>query len=163
MGLFLNKNEFNDFKNEETKKNQEMINQLRNELRDLKNEIITIKHEVNKPTVIDEETKRELKDIMLLGAKGINSYKPAIYGLYAIVIILAVAILLNAYKLNEVAENMDWKYDVVTSILSNDRHYWFDGENYQVSRNAPETKRLEEAQKRYNEISNEIKNRKNVN
>lgn len=95
--------------------------------------------------------------MMANAAAGIDSYRFSIYALFGIAIILGGAILWNSYKLKDTAENMDWKYDVVTGILSGDRHYWWDGENYQASRKAPEAKRLQDALDHYQKISEQMK------
>lgn len=122
----------------------------------MKRDIRLLKEVVERPNTatatIDEGTRNEIRNMMTNAAEGIESYKYAIYALFGMVVILALAILCNLYKLNETAENMAWKYDVVTGILSDDRHYWWDGENYEASRKAPETKRLKDALDQYQKI-----------
>ena len=102
-----------------------------------------------------------MRGIMENAVIGIDFVKFSVYALFGIAIILGGAILWNSHKLNETAENMDWKYDVVTGILSGDRHYWWDGENYQASRKAPEAKRLQDALDHYQKISEQMKKQAN--
>ncbi|MBP9483435.1 MAG: hypothetical protein KBF19_01485 [Negativicutes bacterium] len=132
---------------------------LKKEIKNLKEETFSLKGVVDSPNYmkIDDETKTEIKKNLADAASGVDSYKIPIYALFVMVIILGVSIVWNSHRLNEIAENMDWKYDSVTSILSGDRHYWWDGENYQTSRNAPETKRLKEALDRYQKINEQMK------
>ena len=131
---------------------QREINSLRGEVRELKKVA-----ESQKTAIIDDGTRREIRGMMESAAVGIDSYKPVIYVLFAIVIILAGSILWNTHKISEITENMDWKYDVVTGVLSSDRAYWWDGENYIASRKAPEAKRLQEAIEKYNKINTQMK------
>ena len=135
------------------------VSPLQRELTSLRGEVREIKKATEKPNtaVMDEGTRKEIRGMMANAAAGIDSYRFSIYALFGIVVILAGAILWNSYKLNETAENMDWKYDVVTGILSSDRHYWWDGENYQASRKAPEAKRLQDALDHYQKISEQMK------
>ncbi len=137
---------------------------LQKEIANLRGEVKELKQVADKPkaaaavtAVIDEATKNEIKNMMENAAKGIDSYKYPVYALFIIAAILAVAILWNNYKLKDTAENMDWRYDAVTGILSGDRHYWWDGENFQNSRTAPEAKRLQEALDHYQKKAEQIK------
>ena len=134
---------------------------LKQEITTLKRDIRQLKEVVERTNTttatIDEGTRNEIRNMMRSAAEGIESYKYAIYALFGMVLILAAAILCNSYKLNETAANMAWKYDVVTGILSDDRHYWWDGENYEASRKAPETKRLKDALDKYQKITKQQK------
>jgi hypothetical protein len=125
---------------------------------ELKTELKIASEKPNTATaVMDEETKKEMRSIATSAAAGIDSYKHAIYTLFGIAAILTVAILLNTYKLNNFIENIDWKYDAVTGILSGDRAYWWNGENYEASRKAPEAKQLQDAVDNYKKISEQMK------
>lgn len=132
---------------------------LQREITSLRGEVKELKKVAEKPNtaVMDEGTRKEIRGMMANAAAGIDSYRFSIYALFGIAIILGGAILWNSYKLKDTAENMDWKYDVVTGILSGDRHYWWDGENYQASRKAPEAKRLQDALDHYQKISEQMK------
>ena len=132
---------------------------LQREITSLKGEVKELKKVAEKPNtaVMDEGTRKEIRGMMANAAAGIDSYRFSIYALFGIAIILSGAILWNTYKLKDTAESMDWKYDVVTGILSGDRHYWWDGENYQASRKAPEAKRLQDALDHYQKISEQMK------
>ena len=128
---------------------------LQREITSLKGEVKELKKVAEKPNtaVMDEGTRKEIRGMMANVAAGIDSYRSSIYALFGIAIILGGAILWNSYKLKDTAENMDWKYDVVTGILSGDRHYWWNGENYEASRDKPEAKRLQEAINTYQKIT----------
>lgn len=132
---------------------------LQREVTSLRGEVREFKKAAEKPNmaVMDEGTRTEIRGIMATAADGINSNKFSIYILFGITAILAAAIIWNSYKLNKTIENMDWKYDVVTGILSGDRHYWWDGENFEASRKAPEAKRLQDALDHYRKINEQIK------
>ena len=133
---------------------QQEITTLKKDIRQLKD---VVERQNTATATIDEGTRNEIRNMMTSAAEGIESYKYAIYALFAMVVMLAVAILCNSYKLNETAVDMAWKYDVVTGILSDDRHYWWDGENYEASRNAPEAKRLKNALDKYQKITKQQK------
>lgn len=139
------------------------VSPLQRELTSLRGEVREIKKAAEKPNtaVMDEGTRKEIRAMMASAAGGIDSYKYSIYALLGMVVILAGAILWNTHKMNDISESMDWKYDVVTGILSGDRHYWWDGENYQASRKAPEAKRLQDALDHYQKISEQMKKQAN--
>lgn len=130
---------------------QREIASLQREFRELK------KAETPTVAVIDDNTRNEILDMMTSAAAGINSYKLPVNALFFIAILLVVSVFWNSHRLNVTAENMDWKYDVVTGILSGDRRYWWDGDNYEASRNAPESKRLQEALDHYQKITEQMK------
>jgi len=138
---------------------QNEIITLKKELINLKKETIDLKKAVESPSrmVVDDETREEMKYMIESAAAGIDSYKYPVYVLFGMTILLAVSVSFNLYKLNETAEYMDWKYDAVTGILSGDRHYWWNGENYEASRLAPEAKRLQEALDSYKKINAQMK------
>lgn len=139
------------------------VSPLQRELNHLRVEVRELKIAAEKPnrTILDDATRKEMRGIMENAVIGIDFVKFSVYALFGIAIILGGAILWNSHKLNETAENMDWKYDVVTGILSGDRHYWWDGENYQASRKAPEAKRLQDALDHYQKISEQMKKQAN--
>lgn len=168
MGFIDEDSKFKEEKEEVTKIEQETairlvvtaaIAPLQREISSLKAEIQDLKGVAEKPStaVMDEGTRKEIQGMMASAAAGIESYRFSIYALCGIAVILAGAILWNSHRLNEFAENMDWKYDVVTGILSGDRHYWWDGENYEASRKAPEAKRLQEAIDRFQKITEQMR------
>lgn len=130
------------------------ISPLQKEIVDLKGELRELKKTAEKPNmaVLDDATRKDLRSIMINAAKGIDSYKVPVYALFGFVFLLAGTILWNSYRLNELSEDTNSKYDVVTGILSGDRSYWWDGENFIASRKAPEAKRLQEAVEHYNKI-----------
>ena len=136
---------------------------LQREIASLKGEVKELKKNAEKPSkaIIDNETKSEIKGMVKLAAAGVDSYKYPVYVLFGVSILLMLAVSWNSYKLNATAENMDWKYDVVTGILSGDRAYWWDGENYQASRKAPEAKRLQEALDQYQKVTEQMKKQAN--
>ena len=138
---------------------QNEIITLKKELINLKKETIDLKKAIESPSrmVVDDETKKEIKDMIESGAAGIDSYKYPVYVLFGMAILLAVSVILNFHKLKETAEYMDWKYDAVTGILSGDHHYWWNGENYEASWLAPEAKRLQEALDSYKKINAQMK------
>ena len=138
---------------------QSEIITLKKELINLKKETIDLKKTVESSSriVVADETKREMRDLIECAAAGIDSYKYPVYLLFGMTILLAVSVSFNLYKLNETAEYMDWKYDAVTGILSGDRHYWWNGENYEASRLAPEAKRLQEVLDSYKKINAQMK------
>jgi hypothetical protein len=136
---------------------------LQREIISLKGEVKELKKVTEKQhtAVIDDSTRREIRGMMASAAEGINSYRLPVYALFGITIIFAGSILWNSHRLNDFAENMDWKYDVVTGVLSGDRHYWWNGENYEASRKAPEAKRLQEALDHYQKINEQLKKQAN--
>jgi len=138
---------------------QNEIITLKKEIRNLKEETINLKKVVESPSrmVVDDESKEEMKYMIESAAAGIDSYKYPVYALFGMAILLAVSVIFNLHKLNETVEYMDWKYDAVTGILSGDRHYWWNGENYEASRLAPETKRLQEVLDSYKKINAQMK------
>lgn len=135
------------------------VKPLQREITSLREEVKGLKKTSEKPNmaVMDEETRKEIKGMMVSATSGIDSYRFSIYGLFGISVILACTIIFNSYRLSETEKNMDWKYDVVTGILSGDQHYWWNGENYEASRKAPEAKRLQESLEKYQKINEQLK------
>lgn len=132
---------------------------LQKEIASLKGELREIKQsaEGQRTAVIDDDTKGEIREMVRQTAEGVNSYKYPVYALFGVSMLLMLAVSWNSYKLNVTAENMDWKYDVVTGVLSGDRYYWWDGQNYEASRKAPEAKRLQAAVEQYQKITEQMK------
>ena len=132
---------------------------LQKEIASLKGELREIKQsaEGQRTAVIDDDTKGEIREMVRQTAEGVNSYKYPVYALFGVSMLLMLAVSWNSYKLNATAENMDWKYDVVTGVLSGDRYYWWDGQNYEASRKAPEAKRLQAAVEQYQKVTEQMK------
>ena len=132
---------------------------LQKEIANLKGELGELKKNAEKPSkaIIDDETKNEIRGMVKLAAEGVDSYKYPVYALFGFVALLMAAVTWNTYQLRTTTENMDWKYDVVTGVLSGDRHYWWDGQNYEASRKAPEAKRLQTAVEQYQKITEQMK------
>lgn len=134
---------------------QREITSLKKEVRELVTEKPNVATEIQYN--LDDRTKKEISELTASVAAGLESYKMPIHSLFCIVVLLAGSLFWMSHKLNETAESMDWKYDVVTGILSGDREYWWNGENYEASRKAPEAKRLQEALDNYKKISEQMK------
>lgn len=135
------------------------VEPLQREISSLKVEVRKLKEVTEKPStaiataVIDDKTRDEIRGMMASAAAGIDSYKIPVCSLFAIMIVFAGLMLWFSHRLNNVSNDTNWRIDVITGILSGDRHYWWDGENYEASRKAPETKRLENALEYYKKIT----------
>jgi len=132
---------------------------LHREINNLKDEIKDLKKISVRPTktVIDDDTRTEIKGIITSAAAGIDSYRYPIYMLFGGLVILTIFTAWTSHKIDETTYRTEWRYDIITGILSGDRNYWWDGENYQASQKAPEAKRLKEAVERYQKISEQMK------
>lgn len=132
---------------------------LQGEINSLKDEIKDLKKIVVRPTktVIDDDTITEIKGIITSAAAGIDSYRYPIYILFGGLVLLTIFTAWTSHKIDETTYRTEWRYDIITGILSGDRNYWWDGENYQASQKAPEAKRLKEAVERYQKISEQMK------
>ena len=135
---------------------QREITSLKGELRELKKAA-----ERSKTAVIDDNTRREIRGILSGVDQGFKSYNIMLYLLIGTMVFFGVFSIWTNYNIRETNKELNWKYDVVTSILSGDRHYWWDGENYEASRVAPEAKRLQGALDHYQKISEQMKKQAN--
>lgn len=103
------------------------VEPLQRDIIGLKREISELKkiNAVDIQYELDDKTRIELQRFTAAATQGVNSYRIPVYTLFVIVIVLAFTVVWNSYQMNAVARNMDWRYDVVTSVLSGDRHYWW--------------------------------------
>lgn len=145
---FMNVAEVNKEKTKEYEKLTKQVADLSNEVKRLNGVMEKIANPSFKQTI--ENNDRNLLE------KVCQSLNETAGSLKMLLIIVAVAFVLDvgmnmysSYNHNKAIDQVSTDYDYMTSILSGDRHYWFDGENYQLSRQAPETKRLEEAARNY--------------
>lgn len=135
---------------------QEEIKQLRQEVSDLrknssKGNTAQIQYD------LDDKTTKKLHGLVAEAGLAIDSYRLPLYGLMTAVVILGLSLGWMQYKINNVTEDLNYKYDVVTGVLSSDYHYWWDGENFNASRDKPEAKRLEEAVKNWQKVNESMR------
>ena len=111
--------------------------------------------------MIDDSTKSEIRGMMAGVDKGFKSYNFVIYLLIGTMVFFCLFSIWNMYSVKKMNEELEWKYDVITGILSGERQYWWNGENYEASRKAPEAKRLQEAVEIYHKASEQMKKQAN--
>ena len=139
------------------------IGPLQREITSLKGEVTQLKKiaETSKQVVIDDSTKSEIRGMMAGVDKGFKSYNFVIYLLIGTMVFFCLFSIWNMYSVKKMNEELEWKYDVITGILSGERQYWWNGENYEASRKAPEAKRLQEAVEIYHKASEQMKKQAN--
>ena len=139
------------------------IGPLQREITSLKGEVTQLKKiaETSKQVVIDDSTKNEIRGMMAGVDKGFKSYNFVIYLLIGTMVFFCLFSVWNMYSVKKMNEELEWKYDVITGILSGERQYWWNDENYEASRVAPEAKRLQGALDHYQKISEQMKKQAN--
>ena len=55
----------------------------------------------------------------------------------AVFVVVGLFCFYNMYQMRQEVKATNEKYDLITSILSGDSHYWFNGENYIIGRESP--------------------------
>ena len=66
-----------------------------------------------------------------------KNHNRLIYIIFGFSVVMSLFFFYSAYEMREQVKATNEKYDLITSILSGDSHYWFNGENYVIGRESP--------------------------
>ena len=66
-----------------------------------------------------------------------KNHHTVIYTVFGVAVVIALSCFYMMYEMRQEVKATNEKYDLITSILSGDSHYWFNGENYTIGRESP--------------------------
>lgn len=91
-----------------------------------------------------EDVTRQMQDISeelrrnVAGLKTVDNDHHRIFYFVSFAFVFVVLFCFyNMYQMRKEVEATNEKYELITSILSGDSHYWFNGENYTIGRESP--------------------------
>lgn len=91
-----------------------------------------------------EDVTRQMRDIseeLERSTAGLNivnrENNRLVYIVFAVLVVVGLFCFYNMYQMRQEVKATNEKYDLITSILSGDSHYWFNGENYTIGRESP--------------------------
>lgn len=91
-----------------------------------------------------EDVTRQMRDIseeLERSTAGLNivnrENNRLVYIVFAVFVVVGLFCFYNMYQMRQEVKATNEKYDLITSILSGDSHYWFNGENYTIGRESP--------------------------
>lgn len=89
----------------------------------------------------DRELLEDISDQLERSTAGLNivnrDHNRLVYIVFAVFVVVGLFCFYNMYQMRQEVKATNEKYDLITSILSGDSHYWFNGENYTIGRESP--------------------------
>lgn len=82
---------------------------------------------------ISEELERSTAGLNIVNREN----NRLVYIVFAVFVVVGLFCFYNMYQMRQEVKATNEKYDLITSILSGDSHYWFNGENYVIGRESP--------------------------
>ena len=73
----------------------------------------------------------------------------------AVVVLLLAYSLWNQYLMRQEVKQVSTNYDRITAILSRDKNYWFDGDNFNIAQESPTADYLRQVYAKYQEEKTE--------
>ena len=82
---------------------------------------------------ISDELESKTEGLLIVN----KNHNRLIYIIFGFSVVMSLFFFYSAYEMREQVKATNEKYDLITSILSGDSHYWFNGENYTIGRESP--------------------------
>lgn len=67
----------------------------------------------------------------------------------AVVVLLLAYSLWNQYLMRQEVKQVSINYDRITAVLSRDKNYWFDGDNFNIAQESPKAEQLRQIYAKY--------------